>query len=152
MIVWYHRNKNNVKQIKKDIQKQRYGHLWAVVLKKMNAFFFKNDYQQLLWEERQVQNVKLEKTIFRSRDMAIFGQLHQEENLWGKSGTICFLLKKISDFFFKNHYQQLLWEERQLQNVKLEKKNIQKQRYGHLWAVAPRGENVGGNLGPFVSY
>ena len=82
MIVWYHRNKNNVKQIKKDIQKQRYGHLWAVLLKKVNDFFFKNHYKQLLWEQRQVQNVKLEKKIFRSRDMAIFGQLHEEEKMW----------------------------------------------------------------------
>ena len=84
--------------------------------------------------------------------MTIFGQLQQEEKMWGKSRTIFFLLKKINDFFFKNHYQQLPWEERQVQDVKLEKKNIQKQRYGHLWAVAPRGDNVGGKLGPFYSY
>ena len=31
----------------------------------------------------------------------------------------------------------------------IRKKNIQKQRYGHLWAVAGRGENVEGNLSVF---
>ena len=62
------------------------------LLKKINDFFFKNQYQQLLWEERQVQNVKLEKRIFRSRDMAIFGQLHQEEKIWGE--ILVFSLKK----------------------------------------------------------
>ena len=78
----------------------------------------------------------------RSSDIAIFGQLQQDGNLWWKSRTIFFVLKKINDFCFKNHYEQLLWEERQVYNVKLKKKIVQKLRYRHLGAVAARREFV----------
>ena len=73
-------------------------------------------------------------TLFFSSDCALANAILTQNNT-----------KKINDFFFKNGYQQLLWEKRQVQNVKLQKKNIQKQRYGHLWAVAGRGDNVGEN-------